>query len=412
MVGNQQVFKTPNANVAVAMANLDRLPDTPEYQGVRTNIRAHLIAAMGQTTVLLKRDQAFSYMEVTSDQTHRSRASPRPGGHRHSRSPIDDHRKEAHSDDRGRDAGRNREQRRGHDQEVDQGRTRDLRQNLSHKDACERINRRINDRAAHENVHRIEYDAAHGPPSLKQFSSHLRQVVWPHNFKLEKLKKYDGKENPENWITLYEIAVWLATGDEHVMANYFLVVLDQAGHQWLLGLPENSFDSWEELPQALIDNFIATCEQPGNKYDLERIRDRKNEPLRDYIRRFSDMHLKIPKISHDEAISAFIKGLHFHEALRSKLLRKRPTTVAELLTTAKNYVDAEKLIREDVRGTEQPPRRDDSRGRFDNRNPRRSDNRDHREGWDRRHDNRGDFRGNRPQDNDHEVNTVKRSNGR
>ena len=143
------------------------------------------------------------------------------------------------------------------------------------------------------------------------------------------------------------------------MTNYFPVILDQAGHQWLLGLPEDSFDSWEELRQAFIDNFIATCEQPGNKYDLERIRDRKNEPLRDYIRRFSDMRLKILKISHDEAISAFIKGLCFHEVLRSKLVRKRPTTVAELLTTAKNYDDAddtEKLIREDVRRAEQPPR--------------------------------------------------------
>jgi len=159
--------------------------------------------------------------------------------------------------------------------------------------------------------------------------------VWPRNFKLEKLKKYDGKENAENWITLYEIAVRSAAGDEHVMANYFPVVLNQAGHQWLLGLPEDSFDSWEELRQAFIDNFITTCEQPGNKYDLERIRDRKNEPLRDYIRRFSDMRLKIPKISHDEAISAFIKGLCFHEALRNKLLCKRPTTMAELLATAK-----------------------------------------------------------------------------
>jgi len=95
----------------------------------------------------------------------------------------------------------------------------------------------------------------------------------------------------------------------------------------------------EELRQAFIDNFIATCEQPGNKYDLERIRDRKNEPLRDYIRRFSDMCLKVPKISHDEAISAFIKGLCFHEALRNKLLRKRPTTMTELLATPKNYVE-------------------------------------------------------------------------
>ena len=108
------------------------------------------------------------------------------------------------------------------------------------------------------------------------------------------------------------------------------------------------------------------------------------------------MRFKIPKISHDEAILAFIKGLRFHEALRSKLLRKWPTTVAELLTTAKNYADAdnaEKLIHEDVRGAEQPPQRDDSRGHFDNRNPRRGDNRNHREGWDRRRENRNDFRG-------------------
>jgi len=55
MVGDQQVYKTPNANVAVAMANLDRLPDTPECQGIRSSIRAHLITAMGQTATLLKR---------------------------------------------------------------------------------------------------------------------------------------------------------------------------------------------------------------------------------------------------------------------------------------------------------------------------------------------------------------------
>ena len=95
-------------------------------------------------------------------------------------------------------------------------------------------------------------------------------------------------------------------------------------------------DSWEELRQAFIDNFIATCEQLGNKYDLERIWDHKNKPLRDYIRCFSNMFLKISKISHDEVISAFIKRLHFHETLRSKLLHKRLSMVAELLATAKN----------------------------------------------------------------------------
>jgi len=72
MVGDQQVYKMPSANVPVAMANLDRLPNTPECQGVRSSVRAHLIAAMGQTATLLKRVQATSYAEVSSDQTHRT----------------------------------------------------------------------------------------------------------------------------------------------------------------------------------------------------------------------------------------------------------------------------------------------------------------------------------------------------
>jgi hypothetical protein len=65
------------------------------------------------------------------------------------------------------------------------------------------------------------------------------------------------------------------------------------------------------------------------------------------------MRLKIPRITHDEAVLTFIKGLCHHDALRSKLLRKWPSTVSELLATAKNYVDAddaEKIIKEDVGG--------------------------------------------------------------
>ena len=141
MVKNQQVYKTLSANVAVAMANLDRLPDTPKYQDVRTNIRAHLIAAMGQTATLLKRVQAVSYTEVTFDRTHRSRTSPRSGGHCRSRSPINNRRRDTHRDNRGRDTGSYHEQRRGRGQEVNQD--RDLRHNIPPKDVHERINRRI-----------------------------------------------------------------------------------------------------------------------------------------------------------------------------------------------------------------------------------------------------------------------------
>ena len=150
----------------------------------------------------------------------------------------------------------------------------------------------------------------------------------------------------------------------------------------------NYFDSGQELKQAFIDNFIATCEQPGNKYDLQRIRDRKDEPLHKYVRCFSEMRIKVPSISDNEAIEAFITGLRFHDALRDKLLHKRPELATTLLATAKKYADAnnaKKIIIEEaarVPRSDHPPHRDDYRGNhgrsdsFDRRN-QRNDSRDH-----------------------------------
>jgi LPS O-antigen subunit length determinant protein (WzzB/FepE family) len=96
---------------------------------------------------------------------------------------------------------------------------------------------------------------------------------------------------------------------------------------------------------------MATCQQPGNKYDLEKVRDYPNEPLPDYICRFLEMLISIPNINSDEAISVFIRGLRHHDALRTKLLRKRPDSAQDLLTVVKKWVDADEAdqqIKEDV----------------------------------------------------------------
>jgi hypothetical protein len=103
---------------------------------------------------------------------------------------------------------------------------------------------------------RREYDEAHGAlgrgyasraghiPSLRPFTDRLYAVIWPRNFKLHDLDTYDGKANPEQWITLYKIVVRVAHGDEDVMANYLPVVINQSINKWLLNLREGSIDTW------------------------------------------------------------------------------------------------------------------------------------------------------------------------
>jgi hypothetical protein len=63
------------------------------------------------------------------------------------------------------------------------------------------------------------------------------------------------------------------------------------------------------------------------------------------------MRIRIPRITDNETIEAFISGLRYNNDLRDKLLHKRPITVVDLLTIAKKYADAEdakKLLNEGI----------------------------------------------------------------
>jgi hypothetical protein len=42
MVGNRPVFKTPSANMAVAIERLKRLLDTPKIQNIQRDLQAYL----------------------------------------------------------------------------------------------------------------------------------------------------------------------------------------------------------------------------------------------------------------------------------------------------------------------------------------------------------------------------------
>jgi len=107
--------------------------------------------------------------------------------------------------------------------------------------------------------------------------------------------------------------VHVADGSEDVMANYLPVMLNQSANNWLLSLRADSIESWDDLKKVFIANYMATCQQPGTKYDLEKLHQTSGVPLHGFIWRFSETRNSIPNISDSEAISTFTKGLLYHE---------------------------------------------------------------------------------------------------
>ena len=78
---------------------------------------------------------------------------------------------------------------------------------------------------------------------------------------------------------LYEIAVRAAGGNTDVMANYLSIMLSQSANNWLMGLREDSIKSWDDLKKAFVENYMAMCQQPDMKYDLEKLHQTSEEPL-------------------------------------------------------------------------------------------------------------------------------------
>ncbi|GJN40315.1 hypothetical protein PR202_gb29516 [Eleusine coracana subsp. coracana] len=144
---------------------------------------------------------------------------------------------------------------------------------------------------------------------IKSYIPRLRIARWPKGFKPVPIKKYDGQTNPREWLQLYCMTIRSVGGDSNVMANYLPVYLDPAVRIWLTSLPEESITSWGDINKKLIESFQATCNRPGNHFDLTRIKQKTDEPLRDYIKRFYAKKTEIPNVPDQQIIAAFQGGI-------------------------------------------------------------------------------------------------------
>jgi hypothetical protein len=133
----------------------------------------------------------------------------------------------------------------------------------------------------------------------------LRRVVWPSRFKPDLPPHYDRTPNPAEFLQLYQLSIEAASGDEKVMANWFPMALKDGARSWLLNLPAESISSWEELRERFISNFEGTRDHAPAVGDLRRIKQQPGETLRKYIQHFTNVCIKIPKVSDEAIISVF-----------------------------------------------------------------------------------------------------------
>jgi hypothetical protein len=81
--------------------------------------------------------------------------------------------------------------------------------------------------------------------------------------------------------------------------------LSGVARSWLINLPEGSIHSWDQLCAMFIGNFQGTYERPSTTETLKNIKQKHDESLRDYVKRFCNVRNDILYIKDIEIINAF-----------------------------------------------------------------------------------------------------------
>jgi hypothetical protein len=93
----------------------------------------------------------------------------------------------------------------------------------------------------------------------------LRQVRWPDKFKTSNIDRYDGSNNPKEFIQVYQIIIEAARGDDRVKANFLPTALTGTIGSWLINLPEGSITLRDRLYTIFIGNIQGTYERPSGR---------------------------------------------------------------------------------------------------------------------------------------------------
>ena len=101
--------------------------------------------------------------------------------------------------------------------------------------------------------------------------------------------------------------------------------------------------SFEELSKLSVNNFIGGQRHKRSSSSLLTIEQGKNESLRSFITRFNKEALSVDKVDDNLFLAAFHNGVN-SDLFIHKLYEKEPQSMAKLVHSVQNFMNAEDAI--------------------------------------------------------------------
>ncbi|KAI3468832.1 hypothetical protein Pfo_025495 [Paulownia fortunei] len=144
---------------------------------------------------------------------------------------------------------------------------------------------------------------------------------------------YDGTTDPWEHLCRFENSALLHRYSDGVKCRVFLTTLSKSAQQWFSQLPPNSINSFEEFSYAFLHQFASSRKHQKTSLTLFSIKQKDNEALRSYIKRFTTAALEVPSATQEDG-----------EFFRS-LAKKSARSFDDQLARAEKYINMEEAQR-------------------------------------------------------------------
>ncbi|KAL0347951.1 UNVERIFIED_CONTAM: hypothetical protein Sangu_1022900 [Sesamum angustifolium] len=178
------------------------------------------------------------------------------------------------------------------------------------------------------------------PPRRSPFSTAILAEALPASVKVSNLSEYDGTGDPQEHLDkLYAKIDWYDLSDA-VYCKVFRTTLSKRALAWFNQLPAGTISSLEQLTQRFLHHFSMNKRVPKTAAFLFTIRQRENEPLRDYMQRFIEAVHEVPHVNH-ELLASIIQQNLLPGRFKESIAGKPPSTMENLLMRSQKYIRIE-----------------------------------------------------------------------
>ncbi|GKA57710.1 reverse transcriptase domain-containing protein [Tanacetum coccineum] len=169
------------------------------------------------------------------------------------------------------------------------------------------------------------------------FTSRIRHFDFPKTRMPSHVKTYNGSEDPEDHLKIFQAAAKTERWAMPTWCHMFNSTLTGNARVWFDDLPPESIDSYNDLREAFLKNYLQQKKCIRDPIVLHNIKQRDRESTEDFIQRYKSESGNVKGAPKCMRISGFVHGITNPELIKifhEKILK----TVHEMMQVATSFL--------------------------------------------------------------------------